>query len=66
MTIKHFNSNQPPGIYVLEVLEPGDAQEDLQQFNAVNAKEFGGQAYRDVFGVLVEYNIPSNANIISD
>lgn len=63
-SLEQFHTDRPPGIYLTEVLEPGDGRETLPEFNAAKAKELEGLAHRGVFEVVLKDDIPSNANIL--
>lgn len=63
-SIQQFKSNDPPGIMLTEVLEPGDRRAGLPQFDVAKAKELEGLARRGVYEVILKENVPENANIL--
>lgn len=64
-SIEQFqSSNPPPGIFLTEVLEPGDSRANLPQFNVAKLKELEGLARRGVFEIVAKDDVPEDANIL--
>lgn len=63
-TFEQFKSKNPPGIFVTEVLKPGDTRSSLPQFDVARAKELEGLARRGVYEIVLKDEVPEGANIL--
>lgn len=63
-SIEQFLSNAPPGIFLTEVLEPGDPRQHCAKLKIAKAKELEGLARRGVFEIVFRDEVPENSNIL--
>lgn len=63
-TLQQFNSDTPPGIFLTEVLEPGDARENSPEFVLAKAKEPDGLICQGAFEIVLRDEISKQANIL--
>lgn len=59
-----LNQDQPPGIFLTEVLEPGDKRANQPEFKGAKMKEIEGQIERGAFEIVLKDELPENANIL--
>ena len=63
-SIEQFNTDRPPGIFLTEVLEPGDPRQHDLKFDEARAKELDGLAKRCDFEIVLKDEVPEDANIL--
>lgn len=54
----------PPGIFITEVLQPGDKKQALSQFDIARCKKLEGLARKGVYEVVLTDEVPDNGNIL--
>ena len=62
--MEQFQSEPPPGVYIIEVLHPADRRSRTGIFDAAKAKELEGLVQKGVNKVLCKEDIPEGANVL--
>lgn len=59
-----FSTGGTPGSYIPEVIAPGDSRPWTQEFGEARMKQIQGLMDRRAFQVVLELDVPDDANIL--